>query len=54
MRNSLFSFHSTQLNPPLPDCDYKGLIVEGARHWQLPIDYIRQLEAIQNGEWQGC
>jgi len=36
-----------QPNPPLPDCDYKNLIVAGARHWQLPADYIQKLEAIQ-------
>ena len=31
----------------LPDCDYKNLIVAGAKHWQLPADYIQELEAIQ-------
>jgi hypothetical protein len=31
----------------LPNCDYKDLIVGGARHWQLPADYIRELESIQ-------
>ena len=36
-----------QPNPPLPNCDYKNLIVAGARHWQLPTDYIQQLESIQ-------
>jgi hypothetical protein len=36
-----------QLDPPLPDCDYKSLIVEDARHWQLPSHYIQELEAIQ-------
>ena len=36
-----------QPNPPLPNYDYKNLIVAGARHWQLPADYIRELEAIQ-------
>jgi gamma-glutamylcyclotransferase (GGCT)/AIG2-like uncharacterized protein YtfP len=38
-----------QPNPPLPNCDYKSLIVEGARHWQLPADYIQELESIQTG-----
>ncbi|HWH91898.1 MAG TPA: gamma-glutamylcyclotransferase family protein [Candidatus Binatia bacterium] len=38
-----------QPNPPLPDCDYKNLIVAGARHWQLPADYIQELESIQTG-----
>jgi gamma-glutamylcyclotransferase (GGCT)/AIG2-like uncharacterized protein YtfP len=43
---SLYRGHP-QPNPPLPDCDYKKLIVEGARHWQLPADYIQELESIQ-------
>jgi gamma-glutamylcyclotransferase (GGCT)/AIG2-like uncharacterized protein YtfP len=38
-----------QPNPPLPDSDYKNLIVAGAMHWQLPADYIRELESIQTG-----
>jgi gamma-glutamylcyclotransferase (GGCT)/AIG2-like uncharacterized protein YtfP len=38
-----------QPNPPLPNCDYKNLIVAGARHWQLPADYIQELESIQIG-----
>jgi len=38
-----------QPNPPLPDCDYKNVIVAGAKHWQLPADYIRELESIQTG-----
>ena len=36
-----------QPDPPLPDYDYKNLIVEGAKHWQLPADYIQELESIQ-------
>jgi gamma-glutamylcyclotransferase len=36
-----------QLDPPLPSYDYKRLIVEGARHWKLPVEYIRELETIQ-------
>ena len=36
-----------QLDPPLPSDDYKGLIVDGAKHWSLPAEYIRQLESIQ-------
>jgi gamma-glutamylcyclotransferase (GGCT)/AIG2-like uncharacterized protein YtfP len=45
---SLYRGHP-QPNPPLPDCDYKSLIVEGARHWHLPADYIQELESIQAG-----
>jgi gamma-glutamylcyclotransferase (GGCT)/AIG2-like uncharacterized protein YtfP len=43
---SLYRGHP-QSNPPLPDCNYKNLIVEGAKHWQLPADYIQELESIQ-------
>jgi hypothetical protein len=35
-----------QLEPPLPNDDYKNLIVNGAKHWNLPAEYIRQLESI--------
>jgi gamma-glutamylcyclotransferase (GGCT)/AIG2-like uncharacterized protein YtfP len=38
-----------QPNPPLPNCDYKNLIVAGARHWQLPAEYIQDRESIQTG-----
>lgn len=33
-------------NPPLPGAHYKGLILEGARYWKLPPEYIEILEAI--------
>jgi hypothetical protein len=36
-----------QLDPPLPNDDYKDLIVNGAKHWNLPTEYIRQLESIR-------
>ena len=36
-----------QLDPPLPSDDYKNLIVDGAKHWNLPAQYIRELESIQ-------
>jgi gamma-glutamylcyclotransferase (GGCT)/AIG2-like uncharacterized protein YtfP len=45
---SLYRGHP-QPNPPLPDCDYKNLIVKGAKQWQLPADYIQELESIQAG-----
>ena len=35
-----------QLDPPLPSDDYKELIVAGAKQWNLPAEYIRQLEFI--------
>lgn len=31
---------------PLPNAEYKRLILQGARHWQLPANYIEMLEAI--------
>jgi gamma-glutamylcyclotransferase (GGCT)/AIG2-like uncharacterized protein YtfP len=48
---SLYRGHP-QPNPPLPNSEYKNLIVEGARHWQLPADYIQELESIQTA--YGC
>jgi cation transport regulator ChaC len=36
-----------QLDPPLPSDDYKELIVDGAKHWNLPAEYIRELESIK-------
>ena len=36
-----------QLDPPLPSDDYKELIVAGAKHWNLPAEYIRELESIE-------
>ena len=35
-----------QLDPPLPNDDYKNLIVNGAKHWKLPAEYIRELESV--------
>ena len=34
-------------NPPLPSAHYKGLIVEGARYWKLPPEYIALLDSIE-------
>ena len=36
-----------QLDPPLPSHEYKRLIVEGAKRWNLPEEYIRELESIK-------
>jgi hypothetical protein len=36
-------FGDPQPNPPLPNMDYKNLILSGARHWRLPEAYICQL-----------
>ena len=40
-------FAVPQENPPLPNQEYKNLIIGGARHWDLPADYRAQLEKIQ-------
>ena len=36
-----------QLDPPFPSDDYKELIVDGVKPWNLPAEYIRGLESIQ-------
>jgi hypothetical protein len=40
-------FAVPQKNPPLPNQEYKDLIVNGAKHWNLPADYIAELENIK-------
>jgi cation transport regulator ChaC len=40
-------FADRQPNPPLPSIDYKTLLLSGARHWHLPNEYVRGLEAIK-------
>ncbi len=40
-------FAEKQENPPLPSAAYKQLIVEGAKHWRLPQEYIQELEQIK-------
>jgi hypothetical protein len=40
-------FAVPQENPPLPNQTYKDLIMNGARHWELPVDYRTELEKIQ-------
>jgi gamma-glutamylcyclotransferase (GGCT)/AIG2-like uncharacterized protein YtfP len=32
---------------PLPNAEYKRLMLEGARHWQLPVDYCAMLEQLK-------
>ena len=36
-----------QPSPPKPNAAYKRQIVDGARFWRFPADYIAKLEAIQ-------
>jgi gamma-glutamylcyclotransferase len=40
-------FGIPQENPPLPNADYKSLLLNGADQWKLPKDYILKLEAIK-------
>lgn len=40
-------FGDPQGNPPLPNSEYRQLIVSGARHWHFPEEYVRDLEAIE-------
>jgi gamma-glutamylcyclotransferase len=34
-------------NVPRPNAEYRRLIVDGAKHWNLPVAYLTLLEAIQ-------
>jgi gamma-glutamylcyclotransferase (GGCT)/AIG2-like uncharacterized protein YtfP len=34
-------------NLPLPNAEYKRLILAGAKHWRLPAAYLATLEAIE-------
>ena len=36
-----------ELDVPLPNADYKRLILEGAKHWKLPSLYLWILEEIE-------
>jgi hypothetical protein len=42
-------FGDPQPHPPQPNQAYKDLILAGARHWNLPDDYIQELERIEVG-----
>ncbi|HEX9787603.1 MAG TPA: hypothetical protein VGB09_06225, partial [Candidatus Binatia bacterium] len=35
---------------PLPNAEYKRLIVEGAKHWRLPAVYLTMLQAIETAQ----
>jgi hypothetical protein len=35
---------------PLPNAEYKRLMLEGARHWQLPADYCLMLAQLKAAE----
>ena len=34
-------------NVPLPNAEYKRVLVEGAKHWQIPAPYLTMLEGIE-------
>ena len=36
-----------EIDVPLPNAEYKRLILEGAKHWNLPLPYLSLLEEIQ-------
>lgn len=40
-------FGDPQENPPPPNSKYRNLLLLGARRWQLPDAYIKQLEMIE-------
>jgi hypothetical protein len=37
-------FAHREPSPPLPNTEYRNLILAGARRWRLPEEYIRALE----------
>jgi hypothetical protein len=40
-------FAEQQANPPPPSEEYRRLIVEGAKYWHLPSEYVARLEQIK-------
>ena len=40
-------FSVRQNNPPSPSREYLEVIVQGAKHWGLPSEYIGQLERVK-------
>jgi gamma-glutamylcyclotransferase (GGCT)/AIG2-like uncharacterized protein YtfP len=45
--NSLVYVAEIENDVPLPSADYKRLILDGAKHWNLPASYLSMLEQIQ-------
>lgn len=37
-----------QSNPPLPNAEYKRLLVDGATYWHLSADYVEKLKRIES------
>jgi gamma-glutamylcyclotransferase len=45
--NTVVYVAEIESNVPLPNVEYKQLIVDGAKHWNLPASYLLMLESIQ-------
>ena len=45
--NALVYVAELELDIPLPNAEYKRLILEGAKHWKLPALYLSLLERIE-------
>jgi gamma-glutamylcyclotransferase len=48
--NTLVYVAEIESGAPLPNAEYKRLIVDGAKHWDLPPSYLSMLESIQAAE----
>lgn len=45
--SALIYIAQLEIDVPLPNAEYKRLILEGARHWSLPASYLALLESIE-------
>lgn len=45
--NALVYIAEVENNVPLPNAEYKRLMIEGAKHWNLPASHLSMLESIQ-------
>jgi len=45
--NALVYIAEIEKHVPLPSTEYKRLILDGAKHWNLPASYLSMLEKIQ-------
>jgi len=45
--NAFTYFAHPYRNPPLANAEYKALILRGAKEWNLPMDYVLELEKIE-------
>ena len=48
--NALVYIAQIETDVPLPNAEYKRVILAGAKHWQLPAAYLTMLEAINAAE----